>query len=72
MTVSFKADKPGPYLISLIEIHSNVGTRIILAEGEMEEPYLDQVFDISKLKPGVYILEIQTELNVFRERLIIK
>ena len=50
LTVSLKADKPGPYLISLIEIHSNVGTRIILAEGEMEDPYLDQVFDTSKLK----------------------
>ena len=72
LTVSIKADKPGSYLISLIEIHSNVGTRIILAEGEMEDPYLDQVFDTSKLKPGVYILEIQTEMNVFRERLIIK
>lgn len=72
LTVSLEADKPVSYLISLVEIHSNVGTRIILGEGRMEDSYLELVFDTSKLKPGVYILEIQTEMNVFRERVIIK
>lgn len=48
LTVSLKADKPVSYLISLVEIHSNVGTRIILGEGRMEDSYLELVFDTSK------------------------
>lgn len=72
LTVSLEGDRPTQYLISLVEINSNVGTKIILGEGKMKDSYLDLIFDISNLKSGVYILEIQTELNVFRERLIIK
>lgn len=72
LTVSLEGERPTQYLISLVEINSNVGTKIILGEGKMKDSYLDLIFDISNLKSGVYILEIQTELNVFRERLIIK
>jgi len=64
LTVSLEGDRPTQYLISLVEINSNVGTKIILGEGKMKDSYLDLIFDISNLKSGVYILEIQTELNV--------
>lgn len=59
-------------MISLVDLDSIVGARIILGEGKLEDDYSDIVINESELKHGVFILDIQTEMNVLRERDIIK
>lgn len=70
--IAMAAQEGTRYSISIVPAAHSHSRLTVLKEGSMSGEFEDGTYDVSHLKPGLYIIEIQTDLQVVRKRVIIR